>query len=64
MVKVTRVKMMPTKNQALEVSNFFFKKKMSDPVKKTKANISNAAATINEKLAMIGESSPAEAKNF
>ena len=64
MVNVIRVRRMPTKNQALEVSNFFKRKYIRAPVKKTKANISNAAATINEKLAMIGDSSPAEAKNF
>ena len=37
---------------------------MSAPVKKINANISKAAATISEKLAMIGDSNPAEAKNF
>ena len=39
-------------------------KEKSAPVKKTKAKTSNAAATINAKLAIAGDSNPAEAKNF
>ena len=63
-VKVISVKTIPIKNQALEVSIFFFKKYNNAPVKKTKAKTSNPAAIINAKLAIQGDSRPAEAKNF
>ena len=42
----------------------FLKKCIKAPVKNTKAKTSNAAATINAKLAIAGDSNPAEAKNF
>ena len=57
-------KTIPIKNQALEVSIFFFKKYNNAPVKKIKAKTSNPAAIINAKLAIQGDSRPAEAKNF
>ena len=63
-VKVIRVKTIPIKNQDREVSIFFFNKYNNDPIKKIKAKTSNPAAIINAKLAIPGESRPAEAKNF
>ena len=58
------VKTIPMKNQVREVSIFFFKKYNNAPVKKTKAKTSNPAAMINAKLAIAGDSNPADAKNF
>ena len=52
------------KNQVREVSIFFFKKYNNAPEKKTKAKTSNPAAMINAKLAIAGDSNPADAKNF
>ena len=37
---------------------------MSAPVQKTKANTSKAAATVKAVLAIMGDSKPADAKNF
>ena len=64
MVNVTRVKIMPKKNHNREVSNLFFRKCRRAPANKTNANTSKPAATIKAVSAIMGESSPADAKNF